>query len=229
MKSEFDLVICFVGSAACNPFLEHLLKENWDSRFFFSGWDANLINKLLRQQEELLSAGQVREVLILVDDVVLGSKADEQLAHLSMRGRHFRISLMMCAVSYTSLPKRMRRSLDAMLVFSIPMRGDMQVLTYEYCQSSNRVARHVLHNLKDHECLVLETLTKRQQLFIWKADLLTLVEEPPLLSRNGATPLIRKSRRNFPCESQNALIGISEVVALDDRQRKMSSDSDRSG
>ena len=129
MKSEFDLVICFIGSAACNPCLEYLLNEHWDPRFFFSEWDENLIDKLLRQQEELLAAGKTREVLLLVDDVILNSKADHQLAHMGMRGRHFRISLMMCAVSYTSLPKRMRRSLDVLMVYSVPMRGDMQVLT----------------------------------------------------------------------------------------------------
>ncbi len=174
MKSNFDLVICFVGSAACNPFLEHLLTENWDPRFFFSQWDSDLIDKLLRQQEELQGAGLKREVLILVDDVVLNSKADDQLAHLAMRGRHFRISLMMCAVSYTSLPKRMRRSLDVLMVFSVPMKGDLQVLTYEYCSGNSRVARHVLFNLEDHQCLILETLQKRQELFTWRADLLEL-------------------------------------------------------
>ena len=56
--------ICFIGSAACNPCLEHLLRENWDDRFFFSEWDDHLITKLLRQQEELLAAGKKREVLL---------------------------------------------------------------------------------------------------------------------------------------------------------------------
>ena len=99
LKDEFQLVICMVGSAACNPVLEHLLKENWDPRFFFSEWDDELIGRLLKQQEELLGSGQQREVLIILDDVILSSKADDQLAHMAMRGRHFRISLMMCAVS----------------------------------------------------------------------------------------------------------------------------------
>ena len=56
-----------VGSAACNPVLEHLLKENWDPRFFFSEWDDELIGRLLKQQEELLGSGQQREVLIILD------------------------------------------------------------------------------------------------------------------------------------------------------------------
>ena len=104
--SRFDLVVCFVGSAHCNPVLEALLERYWDSRFFFSQWDEALIQNLLAQQEKL---EQKRSILILVDDVILGSKAQEQLATLAMRGRHFGISLFMCCVSYTTLPKRVGR------------------------------------------------------------------------------------------------------------------------
>ena len=125
-------------------------KENWDPRFFFSEWDDELIGRLLKQQEELLGSGQQREVLIILDDVILSSKADDQLAHMAMRGRHFRISLMMCAVSYTTLPKRTRRSLDVLLVYSLPMQGDFKVLTYEYCQGSSSMARFALNQLREH-------------------------------------------------------------------------------
>ena len=201
MTKEFDLVIAFVGSAACNPFLEHLLTEHWDPRFFFSEWDDGLIQKLLKQQEELLRAGTRREVLILCDDVILNSKADEQLAHMGMRGRHFRISLCMCAVSYTSLPKRMRRSLDCLLVFSVPMKGDLLVLTAEYCQGNSRTARFVMNNLKDHECLVLETLCKKQQLFTWIADLLEL-EPKTLETEQGTVPSVSPQKKS--CVSKDS-------------------------
>ena len=133
-------------------------------------------------------------MLILVDDVILTSSADEQLAHMSMRGRHFNVSLMMCAVSYTSLPKRMRRSLDVLMVYSVPMRGDMLVLTAEYCQGNNGVARFMLNNLADHECLVLETLTKKQQLYTWKADLLELREKTVVRSRASPAPARPETR-----------------------------------
>ena len=191
MSNEFDLVICFIGSAACNPFLEHLLSTYWDPRFFFSEWDGDLVDRLLEQQEHLLKTGVRREVLILVDDVILTSNADEQLAHMAMRGRHFRISLMMCAVSYTSLPKRMRRSLDVLMVYSCPMRGDMLILTAEYCQGNNGVARFVLNNLENHQCLVLETLTKKQQLYTWTADLLELRQKQ--IHRNTESPVSAES------------------------------------
>ena len=173
-RSQFDLVLAFVGSAACNPVLEKLMAKHWDPRFFFSEWDSAMVDKLLRQQEELRGAGIKREVCILVDDVVLASDAREQLSHLAMRGRHFQISLFMAAVSYTTLPKRMRRSLDVLMIFSVPMRGDLQTLLLEYCQGSSAVARFQMLNLEDYQCLVLETLMKRQQLFTWRADLLSL-------------------------------------------------------
>ena len=188
--SRFDLVVCFVGSAHCNPVLEALLERYWDSRFFFSQWDEALIQNLLAQQEKL---EQKRSILILVDDVILGSKAQEQLATLAMRGRHFGISLFMCCVSYTTLPKRVRRSLDAVLVFSLPMTGALKVLTWEYTTNAT-IAAFALKRLRDHECLVLETLTKTQKLALWQAkyflpdDVRTLGSLEHVRSETRASP-----------------------------------------
>ena len=167
---KFDLVLCFLGSAACNPVLEALLEKYWDPRFFFSEWNPHMIAKLMQQQERLDTK---RSILILVDDVVLSGSAQDQLCALAMRGRHFGISLMMACVSYTTLPKRVRRSLDAVLVFSLPMKGDLKVLTWEYTNNT-RVAEFALRRLEDHQCLVLETLTRRQKLAVWKATFFTV-------------------------------------------------------
>ena len=176
MRKKFDLVIAFIGSASCNPVLKQQMEENWDSRFFFSEWDLVLMDRLMKQQEDLKSRGIDRNVLVLMDDVILNSKAVDQICHLSMRGRHFNISLMIAAVSYTTLPKRMRRSLDVLCVFSCPMHGDMKILTWEFAQQT-RMAEFALKNLEEHSCLVLETLQKNQKLFVWKSDLLTLESE----------------------------------------------------
>jgi len=189
MSKQFDLVICMVGSAACNPVLEALLHEHWDDRFFFPEWDNELMAKLLKQQESIQRGGVKREVLLLIDDVILGSQAEEQLAHMCMRGRHFRVSVCMCAVSYTSLPKRARRSLDTLLVFSCPMKGDMQVLTWEYCQNQ-QMARFAMSSLKEYQCLVLETLEKKQSLFVWRADLIGVEPES---QANESSPASEKS------------------------------------
>ena len=172
LHTQFELVICFVGSASCNPTLKMQLDLWYDSRFFFSEWSCPLMAKLLIQQEDLKSQGVTRNVLILVDDVVLTSKAEDQLCHLAMRGRHFNISLMCCSVSYTSIPKSCRRSLDVLLLFSCPMSGDLQTLTWEFTRDSE-MARFAVNNLGEHECLVLETLTRKQCLYVWRAKLTT--------------------------------------------------------
>ncbi len=45
MKSKFDLIIAFIGSANCNPVLREQMLINWDDRFFFPQWE-HLIDKL---------------------------------------------------------------------------------------------------------------------------------------------------------------------------------------
>ena len=172
-RCKFSLVISFIGSASCNPVLQRQLEMWFDDRFFFNSWDIVLMKRLLAQQEKLKAAGHSRHVLIIVDDVVLGGKECDQLSHLCQRGRHFDISVMMCCVSYTNVPKPARRSLDTVLLFSLPMQGDLQILTWEFTTRAD-MARFALNNLKDHECLVLETLNKSQCLYLWTAPLTTL-------------------------------------------------------
>ena len=170
---HFKMVIAFVGSAACCPTLEALmdLHPSWDSAFFFDHWNQPLVDKLLEQQQELRRRGVKRPVLILMDDVILTSKAADQLSHMAMRGRHFDVSLMMAAVSYTSVSKRARRSLDYLLCFGCPMTGDRKVLSWEYAQNA-RLADFGLKKLREHECLVFET--GKSALRNWRAELVTI-------------------------------------------------------
>ena len=168
---------------------------------------------------------QKRSILILVDDVILGSKAQEQLATLAMRGRHFGISLFMCCVSYTTLPKRVRRSLDAVLVFSLPMTGDLKVLTWEYTTNA-QIASFALKRLKTHECLVLETLTRSQKLALWKAKFFSPSEARTLQSlgcvRSGTAVSLGTTSEHRPISrpagtpcSQNRMQG-AEAPVLDE-------------
>ena len=182
----FDLVIAFVGSAACCPVLEAMMERHpkWDTRFFFDSWNQPLIDMLLQQQQDLLKQGKTRNVLILMDDVILSSKAEDQLSHMAMRGRHFRVSVFMAAVSYTSISKRARRSLDYLLCFSCPMTGDRKVLSWEYA-SNSRTADFGLKNLRENECVVFET--GQQALHNWKAELLL-----PSSFRNSRLPVLSK-------------------------------------
>ena len=191
MYDKFDLVIAFVGSAACSPVLEAMLDRNpkWDTRFFFSKWNQPLVDKLLEQQEKLKKKGIDRHILILVDDVVMGSKDEEQLAHMCLRGRHFNVSVIMCAVSYTSINKKCRRSLDFLLCYSCPMQGDMKILSWEYANNSSS-AGFALNGLEEHQCVVFETSRKRQKLFNWRAQMLT-----PEDFRRSALPVLSKIER----------------------------------
>ena len=204
MYEVFDLVICFVGSAACSPTLEAMMEAHpkWDTRMFFSHWNQPLIDKLQDQQEKLKKAGIDRQVLILMDDVILTGKATDQLAHLCMRGRHFNISVMMAAVSYTSISKRSRRSLDFLLVFSCPMQGDRKVLSWEYAQNSS-TADWVMNNLEENQCLVFETSRKIQRLFVWKSQLL-LPEDFRSAAGRSRLPVLEQ------CGSESARDCVSE-------------------
>jgi hypothetical protein len=170
MSSKFDLVISFMGASACSPEMKTLLETKFDPRFVFSEWNEHLMKRLLTQQEQIKSDGRERSVCILVDDIILSGKDEDALAHLCLRGRHFGISVLACAVSYTTLPKRSRRSLDVLFLFSCPMSGDCELLTKEY-SSRARMARYCLQNLPDWTSLVLETLEKKQRLFHFRVPL----------------------------------------------------------
>ena len=169
MSNQFRLVVAFVGTPSCQPALHKLMQACWDDRFFFHTWDVALVKRIMDQQEKLRALGVHRHVAILVDDVVLTSDAAEQIAHLAMRGRHWLISLFMCGVSWSTLPKRVRRSLDACLVFSCPMASDVKLLCSEYASNSSH-AEFMMSQLGEHQCLVLETVMKRQKLFFWRAN-----------------------------------------------------------
>ena len=166
-SKKFDLVISFTGTTACSPEMAQLMENRWDPRFQFAEWRQPLVNALLKQQERLKKEGVNRQVAILVDDIVLSSKDEDALAHLCLRGRHFNISVLACAVSYTTLPKRCRRALDVLFLFSYPMAGDCQILCQEYANRS-RMARYLLTQLPPWTCLVMETLERRQRLYHYR-------------------------------------------------------------
>ena len=217
-KKHFDLVIAFVGSASCNPVLEQQMIENgWDTRFFFSEYKDDLMTKLLQQQQELKKDGRIRRVLVIVDDVILQGKCKDSLANLGIRGRHFFVSIFMCCVSYTTCPKRLRRSLDCLLVFSLPMSGDLQVLTWEFA-SKVKMARFALDNLQKHQCLVLEKFDSNQKLYVYTAPLLSIVDRAES----------RRTRATGPGESgRSPLPGKSSECPEPSRQKDTFSSSSR--
>ena len=189
MFDKFDLVVAFVGSAACSPCLEAMMvrNEHWDERMFFPRWNQALVDKLLDQQTDLKKRGIERHVLILMDDVVLTGRDADQLAHMCLRGRHFNVSVMMAAVSYTSICKRARRCLDFLLVYSCPMSGDRKILSWEYASNSH-TADFALSHLEENQCVVFETSRKKQKLYNWRAQLLA-----PEDFRRSSLPVLGRS------------------------------------
>ena len=127
------------------------------------------MERLLVQQERLKSEGIERHVAILVDDIILTGRHEDNLSHLCLRGRHFNISVFCCGVSYTTLPKRCRRSLDVLFLFSCPMAGDCEILCREYAQQS-RMAKFMLTQLPEWTCLVMETLQRSQRLYHYRVE-----------------------------------------------------------
>ena len=213
--NKFELVIACVGSAACSPVLEAMMERHplWDSRMFFSKWSQPFIDKLLTQQQDLKKRGIERQVLIIMDDVILTSKDEDQLAHMCLRGRHFNISVMCCAVSYTNICKRARRALDFLMVYSCPMQGDRKILSWEYASNSS-TADFALSKLEENQCVVFETSRKQQKLFNWRAQWLHPEDfrKPtlPVLSKSG----ISASRAKFLARRRGC------------RRRKIASSSD---
>jgi hypothetical protein len=167
-KKRFDLIISFSGSESCSPELTQLIQERFDERLIFSEWKQDVVDTLIKQQHALKKQGRTRHVLILVDDIILNSQADFSLANLAMRGRHFNVSLMMLSVSYTTIDKRIRRSLDCLFLFSVPMSGDLKVLTSEYTRSPS-VAQFCLSQMKEHTALIMETFGTSQKLYQYRA------------------------------------------------------------
>ena len=161
-----------MGTSACSPEMRSLLENQFDPRFVFSEWNGPLMDKLLIQQEQLKLQGINRQVIVLVDDIILSGRDEDALSHLCLRGRHFNISVMACAVSYTTLPKRCRRSLDVLFLYSCPMSGDCAILCQEYAHKAS-MARYCLQNLPIWTCLVMETLQRRQILYHYKVELHT--------------------------------------------------------
>jgi hypothetical protein len=204
-----------MGTSACSPEMRRLMEEEFDPRFVFSEWNQPLMDALLKQQETLKIQGHNRQVVVLVDDIVLSGRDEEALAHLCLRGRHFNISVLACAVSYTTLPKRSRRSLDVLFLFSCPMAGDCKILTQEYSNQA-RMARYCLQNLPEWTSLVLETLERRQRMYHYRVFLESSQSEalsPCTHEKTEASPDLPEHNQTVPHsnETDDLLHGTSTL------------------
>ena len=218
LKKRFDLVISFQGATACSPELKRLIETRWDTRFVFNKWNQPLMDAVLDQQERLKKEHTSRQICVLVDDIILTSKDEDALSHLCLRGRHFNISVICAGVSYTTLPKRCRRSLDVLFLYSCPMAGDCKLLCSEYAERS-KLAKYLLTQLPEHTCLVMETLTRRQRLYHYKVLLSTRSEASQDLFEEKTTDESDSEQKNpSPRHLQDTLV--SEDCIPDDQENE---------
>jgi len=164
LSDQFDLVMSFQGSVSCSPKLRELIETKFDARFLFDTWNQEVMERLWEQQNYRLKEGlPPRRVLLIVDDISMDFKSKEFFAHLCQRGRHCSISVMICAVSYTVIPKPARRSLDFVFVFDLPMASCKKVLLAEFSKNAS-AAEFYLNRIPQYTAFVLST-TAKQELF----------------------------------------------------------------
>jgi len=177
---HFDLVVSFLGTKNCNKELNNLIATNFDPRLNFVEFNPRVLEKLIQQQELLIDQGQVRNVLIVFDDVFATNQRNvELLTQLFIRGRHYNISCISASVCFTTLQKNCRRSMDLMFLYSSVCRSDNQILSSEYIHRNIGTAQYCLQNLEPYKALVIET-KRNQKLFEFKFQLGTGLPEPQI-------------------------------------------------
>ena len=214
-----------MGSAHCNPQLHSFLDDHGFGAFQFNKWDTELMQRLERQQLDLMAEGRERHVLILVDDITMDYSDREQLAHLCIRGRHFHVSVMMLSVSYSNFHKSCRRSADIIALFSLGCQTDKELMTKEFAHQQHRCEFYMRQICeKEYTCAVLNLNEKKQTVYWYQAPKTTTpacIEGPERTapehdtaqtSDDGATtdpapPVPQPTRTDYPGDSpETALI-----------------------
>ena len=194
MCSEFDLVCSFTGSLNCSPEMQTIFETKLDPRFQFNKLNINFLQTLMEQQERITKNGQKRDVLLLFDDVFCTRPEQDYLAFFSTRARHFRCSLMFSAVSYTSLGKNYRRSIDFLFLFGQPLYTDKKYLMIEFSKNP-RLTELCLSELEEYQCLVIQN-TLKSKMFVYRANENSKTSSP----NQNKNLLLESSEKNEPEE-----------------------------
>jgi hypothetical protein len=163
---EFQLVCSFTGSLNCSPEMQKIFEHKLDPRFQFQKLNIRFLKTLMIQQETLARNGTKRSVLLLFDDVFCTRTEQDYLAFFATRARHFDCSLMFSAVSYTSLGKNYRRSLDFLFLFGQPLYTDKKYLLVEFSKNPS-LTELCLTELEEYQCLVLQN-TRKSKMYVYK-------------------------------------------------------------
>ena len=160
-RKEFDLIISFCGSTSCSPELQRIFDKHLDERFMFPSYNAKFLDTLCKQQEDLKREGRIRRVLILMDDVETDSESESKFAFFSTRHRHYNVSIAMCSVRYSHVPKSYRASADCLFLFSTCMHSDRELLLKEF-SANKRFSEYCMMNLEKYTALVFTSGYKQE-------------------------------------------------------------------
>ena len=172
-----DLVICCCGGSQADYI--PTVRKHWDDRFLFDRLPGpEFMQRLFDQQRALYASGQRRNVLIIMDDAPVDEDVRNSITEVGYRGRHYKVSIWILAISFVMCPKGLRRSLDAVFIMcGLPLASDRKCLTDDFCGCAPEHALWALDNLKTHECLVC-TLTKGKfNMYVHKAQYILSSEE----------------------------------------------------
>ena len=168
LSKEFDLIISFAGSVSCSPEVVGFFQKRGKAHLMFDSINENFIRTLCAQQEALKQQGITRSVLLLLDDVEMDKHLQMIFGNFSQRARHYNISIMIAAVSYTSVSKNYRRSLDIVFFFKLNMTSDKKLLLDEFT-SNRRFSEFCMEDLQQYHCLVQEK-NYASELFIYSVE-----------------------------------------------------------
>jgi hypothetical protein len=201
---EFDLIISFCGSVSCSPELQAFFHTHGMSHMMFDEINIRFLQTLARQQEDLKLKNITRRVLILLDDCEMDVPVQQQLGQFCTRARHFNCSLISSSVSYTSISKNFRRSLDLVIFFKINMYSDKKLLLQEFT-TCPKLTQYALEELEEYQCVVQEK-NFNGGTFYFKIPQAN-EEEPPLEKKNEVLPNLPEieSEENLNCEDKNEL------------------------
>ena len=156
LAKHFDCIISFTGSVSCSDELRDFFVKRGKSHLMFDRLNSRFLETLQRQQEaQKIQTGKSRSVLLLLDDALMENSTIAELGIFTTRARHYNVSIMSCSVSFTSISKNFRRSLDVAFFFKLGMWSDKKLLLQEFT-SSPQLVEYSHAELKEYECIVQE-------------------------------------------------------------------------
>ena len=168
-RNSFKRIILFLGNEYCNPELVKLVKHKFDERLIFTRFSEELLSTIIKQQKKLRDISEDNTLLIVFDDVYTArGRNGEMMNKIFQSGRHFLISCIVLAVSWSDIAPSCRRSLDFAILYSNITLYDTDFLTKTFL-NRNLIpkAKYALKTNSLYTALCIET-SPVQKLFLLK-------------------------------------------------------------